>query len=103
MVSTRPLIAAAALTCILLPAPAQSPQSLLGSQPKPPVPVPAPPAPVQLDPEKRADILMARKMYSEAVEVYKQGPQDSAVVTNKIGIAYHQMLQIEPARRYYEK
>ena len=28
---------------------------------------------MQLDPEKRADILMARKMYREAVEVYKAG------------------------------
>jgi tetratricopeptide (TPR) repeat protein len=53
--------------------------------------------------EQRADILMARKMYREAVEVYKEGPLDSAIVWNKIGIAYHQMLQMDEARRNYEK
>ena len=46
---------------------------------------------------------MARKMYREAVEVYKEGPLDSAVIWNKIGIAYHQMLQIDEARKNYEK
>ena len=35
---------------------------------------------------------MARKMYREAAEMYKQGPLDSAVIQNKIGIAYHQMM-----------
>ena len=55
-----------------------------------------------LSPEKRADILMARKMYREAAETYKEGPLDSAVIQNKIGIAYHQMLQPDIARRYYE-
>ena len=53
--------------------------------------------------EQRADILMARKMYREAVEVYKEGPLDSPVIWNKIGIAYHQMLQIDEAKRNYEK
>src|SRR3954468_23650129 len=53
--------------------------------------------------EQRADILMARKMYREAIEVYKEGPLDSAIIWNKIGIAYHQMLQLETARRNYEK
>ena len=53
--------------------------------------------------EQRADILMARKMYREAVEVYKEAPLDSAVIWNKIGIAYHQMLQISEAQKNYEK
>jgi len=53
--------------------------------------------------EQRADILMARKMYREAVEGYKEGPLDSAVIWNKIGIAYHQMMQMDEARRNYEK
>jgi tetratricopeptide (TPR) repeat protein len=56
-----------------------------------------------LSPEKRADIMMARKMYREAAETYKEGALDSAVVQNKIGIAYHQMLQPEIAKRYYER
>jgi tetratricopeptide (TPR) repeat protein len=61
------------------------------------------PAPTPLTPEKRADILMARKMYREAAETYKECPLDSAVIQNKIGIAYHQMMQTDIAKRYYER
>jgi tetratricopeptide (TPR) repeat protein len=53
--------------------------------------------------EQRADILMARKMYREAIDVYREGPLDSAIILNKIGIAYHQMLQMAEARKYYEQ
>jgi len=53
--------------------------------------------------EKRGDIFMARKMYREAIEVYEQAPQDSAVVWNKLGIAYHQMLQLEAAMKRYRR
>jgi tetratricopeptide (TPR) repeat protein len=100
MVSTRPVtLAAVFLYSSLLSA--QSSNALLDSPLKQPA---APPAvPVQLDPEKRADILMARKMYREAAEVYRQAPLDSAVIWNKIGIAYHQMLQLDMARKNYEK
>src|ERR1700686_5455003 len=59
--------------------------------------------PKPLSPEKKADILMARKMYREAAETYKEAPLDSAVIQNKIGIAYHQMMQTDIARRYYER
>jgi len=98
MVSTRSLIFAAfVLTSRLLSA--QGPQSLFDTPPKPVVP----PAQAPLDPERRGDILMARKMYREAVEVYKEGPLDSAIIWNKIGIAYHQMLQLDIARKHYEK
>ena len=51
--------------------------------------------------EMRGDILMARKMYREAAEAYKEGPKDSAVLLNKTGIAYHQMLELGPAEKYY--
>jgi len=64
----------------------------LWAQPNPP-----------LTAEQRGDIMMARKMYREAVEVYKEGPRDSAVIWNKIGIAYHQMLQVDEAKKNYEK
>ena len=64
-------------------------------------PAAAPPTP--LSPEKRGDILMARKMYREAAEMYKEGPLDSAVIQNKIGIAYHQMMLTLIAQRYYER
>src|SRR5258708_21596541 len=53
--------------------------------------------------EQRADILMARKMYREAAEVYRAAPLDSAITWNKIGIAYQQMLQIKEAQKNYEK
>jgi len=53
--------------------------------------------------EMRGDIFMARKMYREAAETYKEASPDSAVIENKIGIAYHQMLQTEIAKRYYER
>src|SRR5215467_988757 len=66
------------------------------------LPVCAQPNP-PLTAEQRGDILMARKMYREAIDVYKEGPTDSAVIWNKIGIAYHQMLQTDEAKRNYEK
>ena len=42
-------------------------------------------------------------MYREALEIYQTGPKDSAVLANKIGIAYHQMLELDMARRNYER
>jgi tetratricopeptide (TPR) repeat protein len=57
----------------------------------------------QLTPERRGDILMARKMYREAIELYLEAPQDSAVVWNKVGIAYHQMMQLDAAKKRYER
>ncbi len=54
-----------------------------------------------VSPEMRGDILMARKMYREAAEAYKEGPKDSAILLNKTGIAYHQMLELGPAEKYY--
>src|SRR5258707_7428026 len=97
MVSSRTLTFAATLiTAGLLSA--QGGQSLLDSSKPNPLPQLNP-----LNPEQRADILMARKMYREAVDVYKEGPLESAIIWNKIGIAYHQMLQIDEAKRNYEQ
>jgi tetratricopeptide (TPR) repeat protein len=62
--------------------------------------VPGPREP--LGPERRGDIFMARKMYREAVEAYREGPQDSAILWNKIGIAYHQMMMLDAAKKNYE-
>lgn len=61
-----------------------------------------PPSP-NLTPERRGDILMARKMYREAIDTYREGPQDSAVIANKIGIAYHQLLELDAAKKQYER
>jgi tetratricopeptide (TPR) repeat protein len=56
-----------------------------------------------LSAEQRGDILMARKMYREAVDVYREGPADSALLHNKTGIAFHQLLQFNLAKKEYEQ
>ena len=61
------------------------------------------PSGILITPEMRGDIFMARKMFREAVEVYKEGPADSAVLMNKTGIGYHQMLDLVTAKKYYER
>ncbi len=55
-----------------------------------------------LAPEQRADIYMARKMYREAIDKYNEAP-DSAVISNKLGIAYHQLQDLGAARRNYQR
>src|SRR5690242_10725387 len=66
------------------------------------LPPPPPPPRRNVGPELRGDIMMARKMYREAVDTYKEAPE-TAVVLNKIGIAYHQMLDFDTAKKYYER
>jgi tetratricopeptide (TPR) repeat protein len=58
--------------------------------------------PLPLPPEKRGDIYMARKMYREAIDMYREGP-DSAILSNKIGIAFHQMLLLDLAKKNYQR
>jgi tetratricopeptide (TPR) repeat protein len=60
------------------------------------------PKPV-LSAETRGDIFMARKMYREAIEAFSEGSPKDAVLRNKIGIAHHQMMQLDLARKYYEQ
>jgi tetratricopeptide (TPR) repeat protein len=55
-----------------------------------------------LSAQERGDIFMARKMFREAIEVYKQAPE-SPVMLNKIGIAYHQLTDVNSAERYYAR
>ena len=55
----------------------------------------------ELSPEMRGDIFMAEKRYREAAEMYREHSKGSAVLLNKTGIAYHQMLQLDLAERYY--
>ena len=68
--------------------------------PQAPVVSPPKPAPI-VTPEMRGDIFMAKKMYRDAAESYKQGPKDSAILLNKTGIAYHQMMELGTAEKYY--
>jgi Flp pilus assembly protein TadD len=46
---------------------------------------------------------MARKMYREAIETFSEGSPKDPVLRNKIGIAYHQLTQLDLARKYYEQ
>jgi tetratricopeptide (TPR) repeat protein len=64
---------------------------------QPPAPKPA------LSAEMRGDIFMARKMYREAIEAFKEGSPKDPVLWNKTGIAYHQMVQLDNARKSYEQ
>lgn len=59
-------------------------------------------APRKLTPEQRADVFMARKMYREAIDAYREMPP-TAILMNKIGIAYHQLGDFSAARKNYEK
>lgn len=56
----------------------------------------------KITPETRGDIFMARKMYREAIGAYEEGPKSDAILLNKTGIAYHQMLDLRTARKYYQ-
>ena len=58
---------------------------------------------IELSPEARGDVYMARKMYREAIDTYRLGPADSPITWNKIGIAYHQLLELNTAQKNYER
>lgn len=55
----------------------------------------------QLSFEERGDIFGARKMYREAIETYQQVKPPTAIVYNKIGIAYQQLNDLDSARKHY--
>jgi tetratricopeptide (TPR) repeat protein len=57
----------------------------------------------EISPEMRGDIYMARKMYREAIDAYKPGAVNSAILANKTGIAYHQLLDLPDAKKYYDR
>jgi len=63
-------------------------------------PTPQPSTPTVVSPETRGDLFMVKKMYREAAEAYKQGPK-TAILYNKTGIAYHQMMDLSSAEKYY--
>jgi len=65
--------------------------------------VPQPQATKPLSPEMRGDIFMARKMFREAIETFHEGSPKDPVLLNKTGIAYHQLMQLDQARKSYEQ
>lgn len=63
---------------------------------------PAQPAFSPLSPEQRGDLYLARKMFREAIAMYKTAPQNSPVIWNKIGIAWQNLGDLSLARTNYE-
>jgi tetratricopeptide (TPR) repeat protein len=56
--------------------------------------------------EMRADILMARKEYSDAASVYIQilvGEPKNAALMNKVGVAYQQLGDLDRSERFYKR
>ncbi len=93
------ILAAAPQAAAPKPAPPQN--GFLEASRSPQAPSVPPPKPVNIvTPEMRGDIFMARKMYRDAVEAYQEGPK-TAVLLNKTGIAYHQLLEYSMADKYY--
>jgi tetratricopeptide (TPR) repeat protein len=60
------------------------------------------PPKIALSPEMRGDIFMARKMYREAIETFREGSPKDPVLANKVGIAYHQLMQLDNALKSYQ-
>ena len=56
--------------------------------------------------EQRGDLYMARKYYAEAAQAYQQILQadpKNATLHNKLGIAYHQLLNYNAAKKSYRR
>ena len=64
------------------------------------LPLTASPPPVSA--ETRADIMMARKRFREAIDLYRQAGLDSPVILNKTGMAFYQLDDLTHAKKYYE-
>lgn len=101
---SRGILASLALCCTLAAQQTSTPDSSLrASAATPTRTVNSTDTPSVVTPELRGDIYMARKMYREAIDMYREGPADSPVLANKIGIAFHQMLQLDLAKKNYQR
>ena len=56
----------------------------------------------KLSPEIEGDLLMVHRSYAAAIDAYQRDHQPSAVLWNKIGVAYHHMFALDQARKYYQ-
>lgn len=56
-----------------------------------------------LNPETLGDLMMIHQRYLAAIEAYQRAPHDSAVVWNKLGIAYQHLYALDIAKLQYEK
>jgi tetratricopeptide (TPR) repeat protein len=101
MISFVSLRSAFLLVPLALAAYEQSPAPLNSSSLRASASVPNSAVNPPISNELRGDIYMARKMYREAIDKYRECP-DSSVVANKIGIAFHQLMLLELAKKNYE-
>lgn len=58
---------------------------------------------LSIPPEKLGDLMMLHRRYLAAVEAYQRASRDSAVVWNKLGMAYQHMYALDIAKLQYEK
>lgn len=58
---------------------------------------------LEVSPETLGDLMMIHQRYLAAIEAYQRAPRDSAVVWNKLGIAYQHMYALDLAKLQYEK
>jgi tetratricopeptide (TPR) repeat protein len=56
-----------------------------------------------LSPEIEGDLLMVHRSYAAAIDAYERETNRTAVIWNKIGVAYHHMFALDQARKYYQK
>jgi tetratricopeptide (TPR) repeat protein len=54
-------------------------------------------------PETLGDLLVIHQHYLAAIEAYQRAPHNSAVIWNKLGIAYQHMYALDIAKLQYEK
>jgi tetratricopeptide (TPR) repeat protein len=54
-----------------------------------------------LSPEMQGDLLIARGQYQAAIDAYRSTSEESAVISNKIGIAYLHLHAVDEAKSYF--
>jgi len=57
----------------------------------------------QVTPEEIGDTLMVHRRYQAAIETYRKSPVMTAVLWNKLGIAYQMMFDMDDASNCYKK
>jgi tetratricopeptide (TPR) repeat protein len=73
------------------------------TNPAPATDVATSPSTAALSPEIEGDLLMVHRSYAAAIEAYQRQTQRSAVLANKIGVAYHHLFALDQARKYYQQ
>ncbi len=100
------------LACVVLGASPQGEEKLVSPDLPAPVLTPDPPAqqvakPATLSLTDRADIFMARKSYSDAVDYYRRAltaaGRKNPPIWNKLGIAYQHLMDYSAARKAYKE